>query len=69
MGANDRFLLRDLLGAGVGVPFDHGNGMLNPNDVTIDIPLTETTSRGQTGARKWDTCDACRQDHDDGGQR
>ncbi|KAJ5258910.1 hypothetical protein N7524_010466 [Penicillium chrysogenum] len=34
---------------------DHGNGMLNPNDVTIDIPLTETTSRGQTGARKWDT--------------
>ncbi|KAJ5502313.1 Mechanosensitive ion channel MscS [Penicillium fimorum] len=34
---------------------DHGNGMLNPNDVTIDIPLTETTSRGQTGARKWNT--------------
>ncbi|KAJ5214262.1 hypothetical protein N7449_001431 [Penicillium cf. viridicatum] len=33
----------------------HGNGTLNPNDVTIDIPLTETTSRGQTGARKWNT--------------
>ncbi|KAJ5346482.1 hypothetical protein N7541_008964 [Penicillium brevicompactum] len=27
--------------------------MHNPNDVTIDIPLTETVSRGQTGARKW----------------
>jgi hypothetical protein len=27
--------------------------MSNPNDVTIDIPLTETTSRGQNGARKW----------------
>ncbi|KAG0156981.1 hypothetical protein PDIDSM_4164 [Penicillium digitatum] len=34
---------------------DHGIGILNPNDVTIDIPLTETTSRGQTGARKWNT--------------
>ncbi|CAG8010719.1 unnamed protein product [Penicillium olsonii] len=32
---------------------EYGNGMHNPNDVTIDIPLTETTSRGQTGARKW----------------
>ncbi|CAG8155452.1 unnamed protein product [Penicillium salamii] len=32
---------------------DYGNGMHNPNDVTIEIPLTETTSRGQTGARKW----------------
>jgi small-conductance mechanosensitive channel len=32
--------------------YGNGNG-LNPNDVTIDIPLTETTSRGQTGARKW----------------
>ncbi|CAG8289273.1 unnamed protein product [Penicillium salamii] len=29
---------------------DYGH---NPNDVTIEIPLTETTSRGQTGARKW----------------
>jgi hypothetical protein len=27
--------------------------MSNPNDVTIDIPLTETVSRGQNGARKW----------------
>ncbi|KAJ6012212.1 hypothetical protein N7522_002567 [Penicillium canescens] len=25
----------------------------NPHDVTIDIPLTATASRGQTGARKW----------------
>ncbi|KAJ5787126.1 Mechanosensitive ion channel MscS [Penicillium paradoxum] len=32
---------------------DYGHGMSNPNDVTIDIPLTETTSRSQTGARKW----------------
>ncbi|KAJ5474486.1 Mechanosensitive ion channel MscS [Penicillium sp. IBT 31633x] len=32
---------------------EYGNGMSNPNDVTIEIPLTETTSRGQTGARKW----------------
>ncbi|KAJ5143686.1 Mechanosensitive ion channel MscS [Penicillium bovifimosum] len=32
---------------------EYGNKMSNPNDVTIDIPLTETTSRGQTGARKW----------------
>ncbi|KAJ5896245.1 uncharacterized protein N7473_005644 [Penicillium subrubescens] len=29
------------------------DAMSNPNDVTIDIPLTETTSRGQNGARKW----------------
>ncbi|KAF7717330.1 Uncharacterized protein PECH_002024 [Penicillium ucsense] len=27
--------------------------MSNPNDVTIDIPLTATLSRGQNGARKW----------------
>lgn len=27
--------------------------MSNPNDVTIDIPLTATISRGQNGARKW----------------
>ncbi|KAJ5747643.1 uncharacterized protein N7511_009339 [Penicillium nucicola] len=30
---------------------DYGQG--NPHDVTIDIPLTATASRGQTGARKW----------------
>ncbi|CAI7565665.1 unnamed protein product [Penicillium glandicola] len=35
--------------------YGNGQGTLNPNDVTIDIPLTETTSRGQTGARKWNT--------------
>ncbi|KAJ5569815.1 uncharacterized protein N7459_009245 [Penicillium hispanicum] len=29
------------------------DGMHNPNDVTIDIPLTETLSRGQNGIRKW----------------
>ena len=29
------------------------DGMHNPNDATIDIPLTETTSRGQNGVRKW----------------
>jgi small-conductance mechanosensitive channel len=28
-------------------------GLGNPHDVTIDIPLTATASRGQTGARKW----------------
>ena len=33
--------------------YGNGNGLSNPHDVTIDIPLTETTSRGQTGARKW----------------
>ncbi|EPS28772.1 hypothetical protein PDE_03718 [Penicillium oxalicum 114-2] len=27
--------------------------MSNPNDVTIDIPLTETLSRGQNGVRRW----------------
>ncbi|OOQ82354.1 serine/threonine protein kinase [Penicillium brasilianum] len=27
--------------------------MSNPHDVTIDIPLTATASRGQNGARKW----------------
>jgi small-conductance mechanosensitive channel len=32
---------------------EYGNGLSNPHDVTIDIPLTETASRGQTGARKW----------------
>ncbi|KAJ5149893.1 hypothetical protein N7448_001471 [Penicillium atrosanguineum] len=26
---------------------------MNPNDATIDIPLTETQSRSQNGARKW----------------
>jgi small-conductance mechanosensitive channel len=30
----------------------NSNEMTNPNDVTIDIPLTKVTSRGQTGARK-----------------
>ena len=29
------------------------DGMHNPQDVTIDIPLTETVSRGQNGLRKW----------------
>ncbi|KAJ5673771.1 hypothetical protein N7462_009210 [Penicillium macrosclerotiorum] len=29
------------------------DGMHNPNDVTIDIPLTATQSRGQNGIRKW----------------
>jgi hypothetical protein len=29
------------------------DAMSNPHDVTIDIPLTATTSRGQNGARKW----------------
>lgn len=28
--------------------------MANPNDATIDIPLTTVTTRGQTGARKAD---------------
>src|SRR5450755_512584 len=28
--------------------------MRNPNDATIDIPLTTVNSRGQTGARKAD---------------
>lgn len=32
------------------LPYDK---MTNPNDATIDIPLTETQSRGQNGARKW----------------
>lgn len=32
------------------LPYDKMN---NPNDATIDIPLTETLSRGQNGARKW----------------
>ncbi|KAJ5542456.1 hypothetical protein N7535_004877 [Penicillium sp. DV-2018c] len=32
---------------------EYSNGMSNPNDVTIDIPLTETTSRSHSGARKW----------------
>ncbi|KAJ5112362.1 hypothetical protein N7532_000407 [Penicillium argentinense] len=29
------------------------DGMTNPNDATIDIPLTEAPSRGQNGTRKW----------------
>ncbi|KAJ5907451.1 hypothetical protein N7495_000133 [Penicillium taxi] len=32
---------------------DMRDGMANPNDVTIDIPLTATPSRGQNGIRKW----------------
>jgi hypothetical protein len=32
------------------LPYDK---MPNPNDATIDIPLTETQSRGQNGTRKW----------------
>ncbi|CAI7646249.1 unnamed protein product [Penicillium pancosmium] len=29
------------------------DGMTNPNDATIDIPLTDTPSRGQNGIHKW----------------
>ncbi|KAF7588440.1 hypothetical protein BBP40_005704 [Aspergillus hancockii] len=34
------------------IPDYSADGMANPNDVTIDIPLGNVPSRGQTGARK-----------------
>ncbi|KAE8384668.1 Mechanosensitive ion channel-domain-containing protein [Aspergillus alliaceus] len=34
------------------IPDYAGDGMANPNDVTIEIPLNPVPSRGQTGARK-----------------
>ncbi|KAB8215193.1 Mechanosensitive ion channel-domain-containing protein [Aspergillus novoparasiticus] len=34
------------------IPDYSGDGMANPNDVTIEIPLNPVPSRGQTGARK-----------------
>ncbi|KAE8144212.1 Mechanosensitive ion channel-domain-containing protein [Aspergillus avenaceus] len=34
------------------IPDYSGDGMANPNDVTIEIPLGNVPSRGQTGARK-----------------
>ncbi len=36
------------------LPGTSSSGMMNPNDATIDIPLTTVTSRGQTGARRAD---------------
>ena len=35
------------------IPEQPYDGMANPHDVTIDIPLIQTPSRGQAGTSKW----------------